>query len=75
MKLELTDGRPEDALKTPEAQSAFLLAALEDKDPEFFAHCIGIVAKANKMSGIIIKVQQPATTHKARRNVRELAMA
>ena len=75
MKLELTDGRPEDALKTPEAQSAFLLATHEDKDPEFFAHCIGIVAKANKMNGITIKVQHPANTRKARRNVRGLAMA
>ena len=75
MKLKLTDGRPEDALKTPESQSAFLLAALEDKDPEFFAHCIGIVAKANKMNGIIIKVHHPAITRKTKRPVRELAMA
>lgn len=66
MKLKLTDGRPEDALKTPEAQTSFLLAALEDGDPEFFAHCIGIVARAHKMSGITVKVRHRPTGRRTR---------
>lgn len=77
MKLKLTDGRPEDALKTPEAQTSFLLAALEDGDPEFFAHCVGIVAKANKMDCITVTVHLPVRRRMHPRTAirRELATA
>lgn len=75
MKLKLTDGKPEEALKTPEAQTAFLLAALEDKDPEFFAHCVGIVAKANKMNCITITVRQPTRRRTSATMRREMALA
>ena len=53
------DGRPEDALKTHEAHVSFLLSALEDGDPEFFAHCVGIVARANKMNGVTVTAHTP----------------
>lgn len=55
-----SDGKPAEALNTHEAQASFLLAALEDGDPEFFAHCVGIVAKANKMDCITVTVNLPA---------------
>lgn len=73
-----SDGKPAEALNTHEAQASFLLAALEDGDPEFFAHCVGIVAKANKMDCITVTVHLPAHRRARRRAAvhrRELAMA
>jgi probable addiction module antidote protein len=44
-----TKTRPYDAaeyLDTEEKQRAFLIAALEESDPDFFAHAVGIVIRA-----------------------------
>jgi probable addiction module antidote protein len=39
-------------LDTPEAVAEFLNAALEDGDMKFFAHCVGVAARAVGMSRI-----------------------
>ena len=75
MHIELIDGRPEDALKTHEAQASFLLSALEDGDPEFFAHCVGIVERANKMDCVTVTAHVPPRRRPQTRIRRERAMA
>lgn len=39
-------------LDTEEAQREFIAAALEDNDPEFIAHAIGVVARARGMTDL-----------------------
>ena len=46
MKVELQDWKPEEGLETPTAQAEFLLAALEEKDPCFFAQSVAVVERA-----------------------------
>lgn len=46
MKAKLYDWRPEDDLKTPEAQAEFITAALEENDPAFIAQSLAVVARA-----------------------------
>jgi hypothetical protein len=46
MKVELQDWKPEEGLETPTAQAEFLLAALEEKDPSFFAQSVAVVERA-----------------------------
>ena len=47
MKAKLTPWKPEDNLKTRDAQAEFLLAALEENDPAFLADSLAVVARAN----------------------------
>lgn len=44
-KVKLTDWRVEDYLKTAEAQTEFILAAIEEGDPVFIAQSLAEVAR------------------------------
>ena len=46
MKIKLYDWKPEDDLRTPEAQAEFIVAALEENDPAFLAQSLAVVARA-----------------------------
>ena len=46
MEIKLYDWKPEDDLKTPEAQAEFIVAALEENDPAFLAQSLAVVARA-----------------------------
>ena len=51
MKSELTPWRPEDYLKTDEAQREFILAALEDGDPVAVTQALAVVMRARGRVG------------------------
>ena len=51
MKSELTSWKPEDYLKTDEAQREFILAALEDGDPETVTQSLAVVMRARGRIG------------------------
>lgn len=46
MKTKLSVWRAEDDLKTHEAQTEFILAAVEENDPAFLAQSLAVVARA-----------------------------
>jgi len=52
MKVELTDWKPEDSLKTAEAQREFLIAAAEDGNPVFIARSLAVVMRARGLPNI-----------------------
>lgn len=52
MKPILKEWKIEDHLKTPEERKAFLEAALEENDPEFFAIALGDIARAEGISRV-----------------------
>lgn len=51
MKSELTPWKPEDYLKTDEAQREFILAALEDGDPVAVTQSLAVVMRARGRVG------------------------
>ena len=52
MKPILKEWKINDHLKTPEERKAFLEAALEENDPEFFAIALGDIARAEGISRV-----------------------
>lgn len=52
MPLETTKFDIQDHLKTPEAQAAYIEAALEENDPAFLAAALGDVARARGMKQV-----------------------
>lgn len=52
MKPILKEWKIDDHLKTPEERRAFLEAALEENDPEFFAIALGDIARAEGISRV-----------------------
>ncbi len=52
MKPILKEWKIDDHLKTPEERKAFLEAALEENDPEFFAIALGDIARAEGISRV-----------------------
>lgn len=52
MKPTLKEWKIENHLKTPEDRKAFLEAALEENDPEFFAIALGDIARAEGISRV-----------------------
>lgn len=55
MPLKTTRWDSADYLKTAEARAAYLDAALEEGDPAFFQHALGIVARAQGMQDVATK--------------------
>lgn len=55
MALKTTRWDTTDYLKTPEERAAYLEAALEEDDPAFFQHALGIVARAQGMQDVASK--------------------
>ena len=51
-KLETTPWDAAEYLDTEEARAEFLVAALEENDPMFYAHCLGVVERAKAMHRI-----------------------
>lgn len=49
---KLTEWKPEDSLKTPEAQKEFLAAAVEDGNPAFIAQSLAVVMRARGLPNI-----------------------
>lgn len=49
---KLTKWKPEDSLKTPEAQKEFLAAAVEDGNPAFIAQSLAVVMRARGLPNI-----------------------
>ena len=49
---KLTEGKPEDSLKTPEAQKEFLAAAVEDGNPAFIAQSLAVVMRARGLPSV-----------------------
>ena len=86
METKLYDWKPEDDLKTPEAQAEFIAAAFEENDPVFLAQSLAVVARAkgkpkiaavmDGMAAVIAAAGAPAP-RMARRKTRkrEFAMA
>lgn len=52
MKPILKEWKIDDHIKTPEERKAFLEAALEENDPEFFAIALGDIARAEGISRV-----------------------
>lgn len=52
MKVKFYDWKPEDSLKTTEAQREFLAAAAEDGNPAFIAQSLAVVMRARGMPNI-----------------------
>jgi probable addiction module antidote protein len=50
MSEKITDWDSAELLTTPEHITAYLEAALEENDPAFFVHALGIVARARGMT-------------------------
>lgn len=52
MEVKLYDWKPEDSLKTPEAQREFLVAAAEDGNPVFMARSMAVVMRARGLPNV-----------------------
>lgn len=52
MKVKFYEWKPEDSLKTPEAQKEFLAAAVEDGNPAFIAQSLAVVMRARGLPGV-----------------------
>ena len=52
MKVKLYDWKPEESLKTPEAQREFLVAAAEDGNPVFMARSMAVVMRARGLPNV-----------------------
>lgn len=52
MKVKFYEWKPEDSLKTPEAQKEFLAAAVEDGNPAFIAQSLAVVMRARGLPNI-----------------------
>jgi len=52
MKVKLYDWKPEETLKTPEAQREFLVDAAEDGNPVFMARSMAVVMRARGLPNV-----------------------
>jgi len=52
MKVKFYEWKPEDSLKTPEAQKEFLAAAVEDGNPAFIAQSMAVVMRARGLPSV-----------------------